>query len=214
MPSLRRGRLQYAQICLMGDDQIDIFHLDARAFAGLFDALADHPGGEAKYLAASHIHFEELVAIRASPRFIGIDAANTGYRQQIATSAIGAQYAGQYAAGGIARSQHHRAGPISKENTSAAILPIQNTAHGFRANHQRGLAGASPNGIGRHIQRIDKTGTSGAQIKGARFMGIEPILHQAGGTGKIFSGVEVATTIKSKSVGRISATSSACCAAL
>ena len=46
------------------------------------------------------------------------------------------------------------------------------------------MNGAGSNGIGRHIQRVDKAGAGRAKVKGARFVRVQPILHQAGCAGE------------------------------
>jgi len=93
------------------------------------------------------------------------------------------QMSGEYARL-IAGLQHHGTGPISKQNTSSPVLPIEYPRKGFSTHHQCTACTATADKIISHRKRVDKAGADCLNIKSWATMDIQPALKQAGGAGK------------------------------
>ena len=111
-------------------------------------------------------------------------ASAAGHVEEIGFAAIGTHHGREQAMGVRPILQNRRPGPIAKEHTGIAVLPIHNGRKFFRANHQHGVIGAGHNELLGDLQSIDEAGTSGLQIESRGAMGADGALDQTGGRGK------------------------------
>jgi len=93
------------------------------------------------------------------------------------------QVGGEYARLAVGL-QHHGTGPISKQNASSPVLPVEYARKGFSTHYQRTARTATADKIIRHRKCIDKAGADSLHIESRTAMYIQPALEQAGGAGK------------------------------
>src|SRR5688572_18730798 len=100
--------------------------------------------------------------------------------EQVATGTVRMHNSRENSAGLITGLQDECACPIPKKNAGVTVLPVHKTCEGFRPNDQRALYRSTADGLGTHIQSVDKPGAGSQQVKCTGFCGTQLILYQAG----------------------------------
>ena len=120
----------------------------------------------------------------------------------VLVAAVGAQMRGQNAAvvagpGCSLRFQHHRAGAIAEQHAGGAVVPVEDAREGLGADHQRALeAPGLQQSVGGR-QRINKARADRLQVERGAVRDAKPACTVTAVAGKVWSGVEVASTIRS-----------------
>ena len=95
------------------------------------------------------------------------------------------------------RLQHHGAGAVAEQHAGAAVVPVEDAREGLGADHQRALEGAGAQELVGGRQREDEARADRLQVERRAMGDAEAVLHRHRGGGKVLSGVEVASTIRS-----------------
>src|SRR4051812_16136397 len=80
--------------------------------------------------------------------------------------AVGMKLGGEYAALGLLRSKHDRAGTIAEQDAGGAILPIEDAAESLRTDDERGFGRAGAQHRVRDREGVEEAGTDGMDVEG------------------------------------------------
>ena len=114
----------------------------------------------------------------------------------------------------LLRLEHDRAGAVAEQHAGGAVVPVENAREGFGADHERALERASVQEIVGGRQPIHEARADRLQVEGRAAGDAEAVWTATRWPGKVLSGVEVASTIRSMSCGIDPALASAASAAL
>ena len=136
----------------------------------------------------------------------------------VAVPAVGAQMRGEHAAVAelavaAPRFQHHRAGAVAEQHAGGAVGPVENAREGLGADDQRALVRARAQELVGRRQRVDEAGADRLQVEGRAVVMPSAACTCVAVAGKVLSGVEVATMMRSMSPASSPASSSAARAA-
>src|SRR5687768_2540851 len=126
------------------------------------------------------IHLNEMLAFVKRGLCSRVTTSTTFNAEQVTPRAVRMHNSRENSAGLITGLQDECARPIAEKNAGVTVLPVHKTCEGFRPNDQRTLYRSTADGLGTHIQSIDKPGAGRQQIKCACFCGAKLILYQAG----------------------------------
>ncbi len=80
--------------------------------------------------------------------------------------------------------EQHGTRAIAEEDAGGAVGVVDHGAERVGADDQHFRLGATLDQLGADLQRVQKTGAGGAQVKAPRMVRAELLLHQAGGRGE------------------------------
>ena len=95
------------------------------------------------------------------------------------------------------RFEHDGAGAVAEQHAGGAVGPVEDAREGLRPDHQRPLEGAGPQERVGGRQREDEAGTHRLQVEGGAVVMPSSACTATALAGKVLSGVEVASTMRS-----------------